>query len=158
MGYNTKFKGEFRLDHPLDDDTFDQLAAMDGPFDECDGYPSRWCQWTVGDDWQSIRWNGGEKFYGYIGWIRLLNKTFLAPNGYRIGGTVRFQGEEVGDGGRIVAIPPHWRCWSTFRPVRERTAYGGSVWWTFPHGTGSASCRSTFCCRSWTGNEGPEPD
>ena len=103
MGYNTKFEGEFRLDRPLDDETYEELSAMDGPFDECDGYPSRWCQWTVGDDWQSIRWNGGEKFYGYIGWIRLLNGRFLAPRGYRLGGTVRFQGEDPGDSGKIVA-------------------------------------------------------
>ena len=103
MGYNTKFKGEFKLDRPVDDETFDELAAMDGPFYEKDGFPSAWCQWIVGDDWQSVKWNGGEKFYGYIGWIRLLNATILVPKGYRLDGTVRFQGEDPRDGGRIVA-------------------------------------------------------
>lgn len=103
MGYTTKFVGEFRLDHPLDDETYEELAAMDGPFYEGDGFPSHWNQWIVGDDWQSVKWNGGEKFYGYIDWIRLLNRKFLAPRGYCLGGTVHFQGEEPGDSGRIVA-------------------------------------------------------
>ena len=103
MGYTTKFSGEFKLDRPLDDETYEQLAALDGPFYEGDGFPSQWNQWIVGDDWQSVKWNGGEKFYGYIGWIRLLNGRFLAPRGYRLGGTVRFQGEAHGDSGRIVA-------------------------------------------------------
>ncbi len=42
MGYTTTFAGEFRLDRPLDDETYEELSAMDGPFDECDGYPRRW--------------------------------------------------------------------------------------------------------------------
>ena len=32
MGYTTKFAGEFKLDRPLDDETYAELAAMDGPF------------------------------------------------------------------------------------------------------------------------------
>ena len=32
MGYTTKFSGEFKLDRPLDDETYEELAAMDGPF------------------------------------------------------------------------------------------------------------------------------
>lgn len=103
MGYTTKFAGEFKLDRPLDDETYEELAAMDGPFYEGNGFPSQWNKWIVGDDWQSVKWNGGEKFYGYIGWIRLLNANFLAPKRYRLDGTVRFQGEDAGDSGKIVA-------------------------------------------------------
>ncbi len=101
MGYNTEFSGEFRLDRPLDDDTFFELEGLDGPF--YDGMPSQYCQWKVADDWQTIAWNGGEKFYGYIGWIRLINDNYLRPKGYVLNGEVAFQGEEVKDCGRIVA-------------------------------------------------------
>lgn len=103
MGYNTKFEGEFRLDKPLDDDTYYELAGLDGPFSESDGFPSMWCQWVVGNDWQSIIWNGDEKFYGYVGWIRHINDKFLTPRGYVLSGTVAFQGEDLKDSGRIVA-------------------------------------------------------
>ena len=80
MGYNTKFEGEFRLDRPLDDDTYYELEGLDGPFYESERMPSQWCQWKVGADWQSIVWDGGEKFYGYIGWIRHINDKFLKPH------------------------------------------------------------------------------
>ena len=103
MGYNTKFEGEFRLDRPLDDDTYYELEGLDGPFYESEGMPSQWCQWKVGTDWQSIVWDGGEKFYGYIGWIRHINDKFLKPQKYVLNGIVAFQGEELKDSGRIVA-------------------------------------------------------
>ena len=103
MGYNTEFEGKFRLNRPLDDDIYYELEGLDGPFSERDGYPSQWCQWQVGDDWQSIVWNGGEKFYGYIGRIRYINNKYLKPNGYVLNGTVAFQGEELKDSGKIVA-------------------------------------------------------
>lgn len=103
MGYTTQFEGEFRLDKPLDDDTYFELEGLDGPFHESDGMPSLYCQWRVGDDWQSIMWDGGEKFYGYIGWIRLINDRYLRPRGHVLNGEVAFQGEEVKDCGRIVA-------------------------------------------------------
>lgn len=103
MGYTTEFEGEFRLDKPLDDDTYFELEGLDGPFHESDGMPSLYCQWRVGDDWQSIMWDGDEKFYGYIGWIRLINDRYLRPRGHVLNGEVAFQGEEVKDCGRIVA-------------------------------------------------------
>ena len=53
MGYNTKFEGEFRLDRPLDDETFDQLAAMDGPFRH--------------HHWQSCRIGGDGRYLGSPG-------------------------------------------------------------------------------------------
>lgn len=102
MGYNTKFDGVFKLNKPLDDDLYDKLECLDGPFDESD-MPSQWNHWRVGDDGQSIHWDESEKFYGYIGWIRYINDNILRPAGYVLDGTVRFQGEDLEDGGRIVA-------------------------------------------------------
>ena len=103
MGYNTEFEGEFTLSKPLDEDTYYELEdlAFSRHDEEC--MPSIWCQWVVGADWQSIRWNGGEKFYGYIGWIRYINIKYLLPKGILLNGKVAFQGERPKDGGVILA-------------------------------------------------------
>ena len=103
MGYNTEFDGEFTLNKPLDDDTFDALEELVDSRHDYASMPSIWCQWVVGDDRQSIKWDGGEKFYGYIGWIKYINWRFLLPKKIKLNGTVAFQGERPKDGGRIVA-------------------------------------------------------
>ena len=102
MGYTTEFDGEFRLNKPLDDDTFYELEDLDGEFSNGE-LPDSYCQWKVGEDWQSIKWNGGEKFYCYIEWIRAINRRYLLPRKYLLNGEVLFQGEDVKDCGRIVA-------------------------------------------------------
>ena len=103
MGYNTEFEGEFTLSKPLDGETYNVLKALaDSRHDE-KGMPSIWCQWVVGNDRKSIRWDGGEKFYGYIGWIKYINIKYLLPKGILLNGDVAFQGEQPKDGGRIVA-------------------------------------------------------
>ena len=103
MGYNTEFDGEFVLSKPLDEETYYALEDLASSRHDEEGMPSIWCQWVVGNDWKSIRWDGGEKFYGYIGWIRYINNHFLLPEKVKLNGTVVFQGENPKDGGRIVA-------------------------------------------------------
>ena len=103
MGYNTEFDGEFALSKSLDEETYYDLEDLAFSRHDEEGMPSIWCQWVVGNDWKSIRWNGGEKFYGYIGWIRYINNHFLLPKKIKLNGTVVFQGEDPKDGGRIVA-------------------------------------------------------
>lgn len=75
------------------------------------GVPELWCQWIVtgskkdenGDTiYDTIKWNGAEKFYSYVEWMEFLIKHFLAPNGYVLNGKIRFQGEEMDDGGTII--------------------------------------------------------
>jgi len=102
MGYTTEFDGEFRLNKPLDDDTFYALEDLDGSYSNGE-LPDSYCQWKVGADWQSIKWDGGEKFYYYIEWIRAINRQYLLPKKYILNGEVLFQGESVKDCGRIVA-------------------------------------------------------
>ena len=103
MGYNTEFDGEFALSKSLDEETYYDLEDLAFSRHDEEGMPSIWCQWVVGNDWKSIRWNGGEKFYGYIGWIRYINSHFLLPKKIKLNGTVIFQGEDPKDGGRIIA-------------------------------------------------------
>ena len=64
--------------------------------------PGLWCQWTPSNDREGIEWDGGEKFYDYTEWLVYLIHKILAPNGYILNGTVTWQGEEVGDVGKII--------------------------------------------------------
>lgn len=69
------------------------------------GQPGLWCQWipqTNDKGQSSIEWDGGEKFYEYIPWIKYLIKHFLEPWGYVVNGQVKWQGEEMDDRGVIM--------------------------------------------------------
>jgi hypothetical protein len=63
--------------------------------------PGLWCKWAPTEDRSAIAWDGGEKFYDYIPWLRYLMKHFLAPWGYLLNGTVTWQGEREEDQGTI---------------------------------------------------------
>lgn len=64
--------------------------------------PSLWCDWAPTEDGNFIEWNGTEKFYGYIEWIKYLIDNFLAPKGYEVNGVVAWFGEEQDDRGQII--------------------------------------------------------
>lgn len=49
-----------------------------------------------------IAWNGHEKFYDYVEWLEYLVENFLKPWGYKLNGTVTWQGEDSGDFGKII--------------------------------------------------------
>jgi hypothetical protein len=66
--------------------------------------PGLWCQWVPTDDRAGLEWNGVEKFYYYTEWLNYLIANFLALWGVSISGHVLYQGEEVGDCGRIEII------------------------------------------------------
>ena len=103
MGYNTIFSGVFTLNKRIDDRTFEIIEEIRDSRHDDRVMPSIWCQWRVGGDGRSIEWDEGEKFYGYIGWIKYLNDKVLRPRKYRLSGTVCFQGESPEDGGRLIA-------------------------------------------------------
>lgn len=64
--------------------------------------PELWCQWIIENS--QLVWDGGEKFYSYVEWLKYLIKNFFEPNGYTLSGVVRFQGEDSTDHGKIVAV------------------------------------------------------
>lgn len=64
--------------------------------------PSLWLQWIPNHDGTEIEWDGNEKFYGYIEWIQYLIDKILKPRGYKLNGTVEWEGENSNDFGRIV--------------------------------------------------------
>lgn len=65
-----------------------------------DAMPGLWCQWVPTSD-TTLAWDGGEKFYEYIEWLRYLLTTFLAPWGYTVTGTVEWTGEDDDDRGKL---------------------------------------------------------
>lgn len=64
------------------------------------GQPGLWCQWVT--DGETIFWDGGEKFYHYVQWIKYMISNFFIPWGYKLNGTVEWQGEEPSDRGDII--------------------------------------------------------
>lgn len=68
------------------------------------GQPGLWCRWAPTEDGCAIVWNGREKFYDYVKWIRYLIEHFLARWGYVLNGVVRWEGEIDENRGDIVVV------------------------------------------------------
>lgn len=66
-----------------------------------DGQPGLWCQWAPNNDGTAIVWDGGEKFYDYVEWIKYLIENFIKPWGYVLNGEVGWSGEDIDDRGLI---------------------------------------------------------
>lgn len=66
-----------------------------------EGQPSLWCKWTPNESGTAI-FAKGEKFYDYVEWLRYIVDHFLTPWGYKMNGTVYWQGEDPSDRGEIV--------------------------------------------------------
>lgn len=64
--------------------------------------PGLWCQWIPANGGNSIEWDGNEKFYDYIGWIKYIIANFMKPWGYSLNGTVKWRGKSFDDIGKIV--------------------------------------------------------
>lgn len=102
MGYTTEFDGEFKIEPKLDLDTLNELKDLaDADHRDDTDKPGYYCQWVPTDDGTALQWDNGEKFYAYIEWLRYIIDKILAPKGYRVNGSVLWQGEEIGDVGRI---------------------------------------------------------
>jgi hypothetical protein len=68
------------------------------------GQPGLWCQWEVTADGGYLQWNGTEKFYDYVEWMRYLIEHFFAPWGHVLNGAMDWQGENEDDTGVITVI------------------------------------------------------
>ena len=107
MGYQTDFRGHFELNKKLDQETSDFLVKFSETRHEKDrllvvsGWPAIWCQWIPTEDGKGIEWDGAEKFYNYVEWIKYLIANVLAPKGYVLSGSVDWRGEEWEDVGTI---------------------------------------------------------
>lgn len=102
MGYTTEFQGEFKLNKVLDENLAHDMLAFADERHEGSTFPGIWCDWVPSKDRTSIVFNGSEKFYNYVEWIKYLIRAFLAPNGFVLNGTVKWRGEDMDDLGRII--------------------------------------------------------
>jgi hypothetical protein len=74
--------------------------------------PGLWCQWTIQDGGdhgeedgtQVLAWDGGEKFYEYIAWLKYYINKFFEPWGIKLNGEVTWEGEDSEDFGKIVVV------------------------------------------------------
>ena len=62
--------------------------------------PGLWCGWLIQPDRQTIKWDGGEKFYRYVEWLEYII-GILKNRKYKVNGTVEWFGEELDDRGII---------------------------------------------------------
>ena len=63
------------------------------------------CQWRLtelADGRWVLEWDGEEKFYDYVRWLRFLVSRFFAPWGISLSGEIEWQGEDDSDCGKIV--------------------------------------------------------
>lgn len=77
--------------------------------------PGLWCQWAVvpvnKDDMEDdtkdtvrayLEWDGGEKFYSYVEWLRYIISNFIEPLDITACGAFLAVGEEYGDASYII--------------------------------------------------------
>ena len=64
--------------------------------------PSLWLQWELTSDGMYLRWDGNEKFYCYIEWLKYLIQHFFEKWGIKLNGEVTWNGEESNDFGKII--------------------------------------------------------
>lgn len=64
--------------------------------------PGLWCQWTVNKNGLKLEWDGGEKFYNYVEWLKYLIEHFFSKWDVILNGEVEWQGEDATDVGKIV--------------------------------------------------------
>ena len=63
--------------------------------------PGLWCQWVPNKTGDYYQWDGNEKFYNYVEWIKYLVENYFKPRGYKLNGRVSWIGEDREDMGRI---------------------------------------------------------
>ena len=115
MGYSTSFDGRINFSRPLTVPEFRQLERLANYNSHDDGYykeftdtpetiPDAYLQWQPTEDGEGLEWNGGEKFYDYVHWLRWLIKHYFKPRDIVLNGQIQWQGEETGDVGIIKVV------------------------------------------------------
>jgi len=62
--------------------------------------PGLWCNWAIEEN--ELIWDGGEKFYDYVEWLKYLINHFFSKWDVLLNGEIEWQGEEKDDFGKIV--------------------------------------------------------
>lgn len=103
MGYTTNFEGKLKITPKLSLDDYTWLVRFNEERHEDKKVPwGYYCQWLPTDDGEYLEWDGSEKFYSYVEWLKYLVKEFFKPKGYKLNGEITWEGEEQGDVGKII--------------------------------------------------------
>lgn len=65
--------------------------------------PGLWCHWVPSGDGSRLEWDEGENFYAYAEWLQYLITEYFTPRGHKVTGTVKYEGEDPDDFGRIIS-------------------------------------------------------
>lgn len=113
MGYTTKFEGTIWFSRDLTVREYRELEKLadydskdDGTYEQHtetpETLPNSYLQWEPNKDGTGLVWNGAEKFYDYIHWLRWLIKHYFKPRGITLNGELHWSGEEIDDNGILV--------------------------------------------------------
>lgn len=114
MGYSTSFVGNLKFNRELTHKEWMELMRLANYASHDDGYyaeftdtpdtiPDGYLQWTPNEEGTALEWNGGEKFYEYIHWLRWLIKHYMKSHDLVLNGKIEWRGEELDDIGVIYA-------------------------------------------------------
>lgn len=110
MGYTTKFAGYLRLSRRL---TIAEarllLLYADDSRNAPAPNPGGYLQWVPSASLDTIGWDGNEKFYNYVEWLRWVC-AWLKDAGIAANGSIVWFSEEVCDTGTITVIENFVRC------------------------------------------------
>ena len=102
MGYDTKFSGAVKLSRAL---TIAEasviLEANDDPDSIQGEHPRSYMQWVPTQSLDHIVYDGNEKFYEYVDWMKWL-VNYLKGIGITADGEIDWSGDQAGDTGTIV--------------------------------------------------------
>jgi len=106
MGYTTNFDGKLKFNRQLtldEKNELDDIAEKDWRDDKSrpDEY-AYFCQWVPTEDGWCLEWDGNEKFYAYVEWLKWLIEKFFTPKEIVLNGEIEWSGEEQGDIGKII--------------------------------------------------------
>lgn len=105
MGYTTKFTGTLKIEPALTLPHYQEILDIgrDGANDETAPEGS-YMQWEPTKNGDGLSWDGGEKFYDYVEWLKWLIAKRLGPWGHTVNGTLKWSGESVSDNGTITVV------------------------------------------------------
>lgn len=102
MGYSTSFTGGIKFSRVLTVTEFNYLKNFNEKRHDLDkGAPGAWCQWVSNEAGTELVWDGGEKFYGYVPWLKWLIDNYFAKQSITLNGDIRWEGEDNEDVGTI---------------------------------------------------------
>lgn len=102
MGYSTSFTGGLKFSRVLTVTEYNYLNGFSEDRHEGEqGMPGTWCQWIPNKEGTELVWDGGEKFYEYIEWLKWLIENYFKKNDIVLNGAIRWEGEDNKDVGII---------------------------------------------------------